>query len=196
MASFPNRPFASLMAMLVTLAVLPGALSRALFAGGRAESLAFAGHVNLARGFLGHPGHNGAGRFVEQGTGAGVPTPIAAGGRGHIRSGAGALSMSKKDMRYKLATRGKNEDELLLTVAEQFRRREGQASISWYPGHIAKAEKNLQEVILVPSCAAASFLLAVAILSEAMRHRKMHVKCLSTFEGNLPTDLLSRRAGA
>jgi hypothetical protein len=54
--------------------------------------------------------------------------------------------MSKKDQRYKLAKRGMNEDELLLTVAEQFNRREGKAQISWYPGHIAKAEKRLQEV--------------------------------------------------
>eukprot|EP00288_Rhodomonas_lens_P016620 CAMPEP_0177697076 /NCGR_PEP_ID=MMETSP0484_2-20121128/4322_1 /TAXON_ID=354590 /ORGANISM="Rhodomonas lens, Strain RHODO" /LENGTH=489 /DNA_ID=CAMNT_0019208093 /DNA_START=165 /DNA_END=1630 /DNA_ORIENTATION=+ len=57
------------------------------------------------------------------------------------------VMMSKKDKRYKLAKRGQNEDELLLTVAEQFRRREGQAQISWYPGHIAKAEKRLQEVL-------------------------------------------------
>eukprot|EP00960_Hanusia_phi_P072734 767867-Hanusia_phi.AAC.4 len=58
-----------------------------------------------------------------------------------------SVQMSKKDKRYKLARRGANEDELLLTVAEQFRRREGQAQISWYPGHIAKAEKVLQEVL-------------------------------------------------
>lgn len=62
------------------------------------------------------------------------------------RAGITGISMSKKDRRYKLAKRGQSEDELLLTVAEQFRRREGQASISWYPGHIAKAEKALQEV--------------------------------------------------
>jgi ribosome biogenesis GTPase A len=55
--------------------------------------------------------------------------------------------MSKKDKRYNLAKRGMNEDETLLTVAEQFYRREGQAQISWYPGHIAKAEKRLQEVL-------------------------------------------------
>ncbi|KAJ1491163.1 hypothetical protein T484DRAFT_1775651 [Baffinella frigidus] len=54
--------------------------------------------------------------------------------------------MSKKDQRYKLAKRGQHEDDLLLTVAEQFNRREGQAQISWYPGHIAKAEKRLQQV--------------------------------------------------
>jgi len=58
-----------------------------------------------------------------------------------------SVQMSKKDKRYKLAKRGANEDELLLTVAEQFRRREGQAQISWYPGHIAKAEKVLQDVL-------------------------------------------------
>lgn len=62
------------------------------------------------------------------------------------RIGITGVSMSKKDRRYKLAKRGQSEDELLLTVAEQFRRREGQASISWYPGHIAKAEKALQDV--------------------------------------------------
>jgi hypothetical protein len=70
-------------------------------------------------------------------------------------SSLSTLCMSKKDQRYKLAKRSANEDELLLTVAEQFRRREGQATISWYPGHIAKAEKELQEVISsIPLCAA------------------------------------------
>ncbi len=44
------------------------------------------------------------------------------------------LCMSKKDQRYKLAKRPDEEDQLLLTVSEQFRRREGQAQISWYPG--------------------------------------------------------------
>jgi len=66
------------------------------------------------------------------------------------RGRTGALSvvcMSKKDQRYKLAKRGMNEDETLLAVAEQFRRREGQAQISWYPGHIAKAEKRLHDVL-------------------------------------------------
>jgi hypothetical protein len=70
---------------------------------------------------------------------------------GRQRQAASSLStvcMSKKDQRYKLAKRGAQEDQLLLTVAEQFRRREGQATISWYPGHIAKAEKELQEVSL------------------------------------------------
>jgi hypothetical protein len=68
---------------------------------------------------------------------------------GRQRQAASSLStvcMSKKDQRYKLAKRGAQEDQLLLTVAEQFRRREGQATISWYPGHIARAEKELQEV--------------------------------------------------
>lgn len=64
------------------------------------------------------------------------------------RKGAlSSLCMSKKDKRYKLAKRGMNEDETLLTVAEQFYRREGQAQISWYPGHIAKAERKLHEVL-------------------------------------------------
>ena len=62
------------------------------------------------------------------------------------RGAAGAICMSKKDQRYSLTKRGQSEDDLLLTVAEQFNRREGQAQISWYPGHIAKAEKRLQQV--------------------------------------------------
>ena len=86
------------------------------------------------------------------------------------RSTFGTISMSKKDQRYKLAKRQEDEDRLLLAVADQFRRREGQAQISWYPGdciievnlcreheiykllaqfagHIAQAEKRLHEVL-------------------------------------------------
>ena len=44
------------------------------------------------------------------------------------------VCMSKKDQRYRLAKRPDEEDQLLLAVSEQFRRREGQAQISWYPG--------------------------------------------------------------
>ena len=78
------------------------------------------------------------------------PAVLPAASAAQGRSAAGALSvlcMSKADKRYKLAKRGMNEDETLLAVAEQFRRREGQAQISWYPGHIAKAEKQLHEVL-------------------------------------------------
>ena len=71
----------------------------------------------------------------------------AQGGRRGRARGLSALCMSKKDKRYKLAKRGMNEDETVLAVAEQFRRREGQAQISWYPGHIAKAEQRLMEVL-------------------------------------------------
>jgi hypothetical protein len=52
----------------------------------------------------------------------------------HKASISELVCMSKKDQRYKLAKRPDDEDRLLLTVAEQFRRREGQAQISWYPG--------------------------------------------------------------
>jgi hypothetical protein len=86
---------------------------------------------------------------AQRATGALAMRPLPATVSAH-RGRAGALSvvcMSKADKRYKLAKRGANEDETLLVVAEQFRRREGQAQISWYPGHIAKAEKKLQEVL-------------------------------------------------
>jgi len=79
------------------------------------------------------------------------PALLAGGGTGGGRAGRArglaVVCMSKKDQRYKLAKRGMNEDETVLAVAEQFRRREGQAQISWYPGHIAKAEKKLMEVL-------------------------------------------------
>ena len=77
----------------------------------------------------------------------GVATQPRAAALPHSRAGVLSVCMSKKDQRYKLAKRGMNEDETLLAVAEQFRRREGQAHISWYPGHIAKAEKRLHDVL-------------------------------------------------
>jgi hypothetical protein len=52
------------------------------------------------------------------------------------------VCMSKKDQRYRLAKRPDDEDKLLVAVSEQFRRREGQAQISWYPG--TNASKAIQ----------------------------------------------------
>ena len=62
------------------------------------------------------------------------------------------VCMSKKDQRYKLAKRPDDEDRLLLTVAEQFRRREGQAQISWYPGMLCLTLLILSQIRTVRPC--------------------------------------------
>mgnify|MGYP000848365671 FL=1 len=159
-----------LLVALASFCVRVGAFMQ-LQGGGLAAGLGF---VSMPGGFLPLSARNWGFKHVDTcGTSrsfiGGQSRPPAVRGRG----AAGAISMSKKDQRYKLAKRGMNEDELLLTVAEQFNRREGKAQISWYPGHIAKAEKRLQEV---------KILSAAALLGQPLRKNMLvNSRFMTTF---------------